>query len=78
MSKLLHHSELRGIQNFSGRSSAYIRYTMVSALTASMIIDSKLIWFSSLHAIAKMHISNRQRKKRDRDGYPKNVFHKFS
>jgi hypothetical protein len=44
-------------QNFSGRSSAYTRYTVARALTASIISDSRLI-SSSLHAIAKLNINN--------------------
>jgi hypothetical protein len=32
---------------------------MVNALTTSMTIDSRLISFSSLHALAEMHVGNR-------------------
>ena len=48
---------------------------MVKALTASMIIDSTLITFSSLHAITEMHIANRHGKECDCDCNPDHVFH---
>jgi hypothetical protein len=48
---------------------------MVSALITSMTIDSPLISFSSLHAIAEIHIANGEREKCDRDSNPNNVFH---
>jgi hypothetical protein len=48
---------------------------MVSVLITSMTIDSPLISFSSLHAIAEIHIANGEREKRDRNGNPNNVFH---
>ena len=41
----------------------------------SMIIDSALISFFSLHAVAEIHIANRERKKSKRDCNPKYVFH---
>jgi hypothetical protein len=50
---------------------------MVSALTISIAIDSRFILTSSLHAIAKMDIANRQREERDGDGNPKNVSHMY-
>jgi hypothetical protein len=43
-----------------------------------MIIDSKLIWFSSLHVLAEMHVGNRQGKKCDRNRDPKKVSHERS
>jgi hypothetical protein len=42
-----------------------------------MMMDSRLIW-SSLHAIAKFGIADRQREKCDRKYYPKQVLHKNS
>jgi hypothetical protein len=48
---------------------------MVSALTTSIMIDSKLISFSLLHALTEMHVRDRYRKERDGNGYPKDVFH---
>src|SRR5690348_8454821 len=69
------HPSMANHQNLSGRSSAYTRYTVVNALTTSMIIDSVLISLSSLQAIAKLHVSNRQSEECDRDCDPKNVLH---
>jgi hypothetical protein len=54
---------------------------MVAALIISMMIDSQLMSFSPsspaplFHTIAEMHVCDRGGKKRDRDGYPKNVLH---
>jgi hypothetical protein len=39
---------------------------MVNPLTTSIITDSPLIIAPSLHAIAEVHVANRQRKKRNR------------
>jgi hypothetical protein len=57
----------------------------VSALAASIMIDSKLISFSSvairkqlLHAIAKMHVADRNGKKRNRYRNPEQVLHNAS
>jgi hypothetical protein len=54
----------------------------VSALAASMMIDSKLISFFSvampkqlLHAIAEMHVGDRNGKKRNRYRNPEQVLH---
>src|SRR5258705_2530607 len=40
-----------------------------------MIIDSRLIWSSSLHALTKAHVGNRDCEKHNGYGYPKNIFH---
>lgn len=50
---------------------------MVSALTASMMIDSPLIAIPSFHAVAEVHIANRQRKERDGYGNPNSIPHRF-
>jgi hypothetical protein len=47
---------------------------MVSALTASMMIDSPLI-APSFHAIAEAHIADGQRKERNCYSYPNNIAH---
>ena len=48
---------------------------MVNTLTASMMIDSTFILFSSLHALTKAHVSNRRHKKRDSNGHIDQILH---
>jgi hypothetical protein len=50
---------------------------MVSALIASMMIDSVLT-VASLYVVAKMHIADGQRKKCDRDRNPNKIAHNIS
>jgi hypothetical protein len=40
-----------------------------------MIIDSRLISSSSLHALTEAYIGNRHCEKCERHGYPKNILH---
>src|ERR1700736_6451557 len=59
-----------GHQNFSGRSKAYSKYTIISRLMTSIMIDSKVI-AASLHSVTEAHISDRQHKKGNRNRDPK-------
>src|ERR1017187_9172577 len=48
---------------------------MVNALTASMMIDSRFISFSSLHVLAEVHVSDRCHKKRNRNRQINQILH---
>jgi hypothetical protein len=51
---------------------------MVSTLTTSMMIDSKLMILPSLHPFTKVNVSDCDGKKCDRNCYPKDVLHMLS